>query len=238
MYSLVIDRVQGWADGNAVGRGQGSAVPRPVGRSLNRWLAETTPMSAETAGKYDIRGIELTDDRYTVVQSLIRNKYKAMDASGDIVLRGKQKMFKMKEEFPFTDGDGTDVFTVKAGGIIDVAGNYVLSDAQTGEDLVVLDNDYSILQDTWKIRDAETEAKLAEINSRGAMTTLARNLLPLGWLIPHKYEITDQSGDHVGSIEGQFSLKDTYEITIDDASDVPKEPVVAAAMVIDAIQGN
>ena len=45
-------------------------------------------------------------------------------------------------------------------------------------------------------------------------------------------------GDHVGSIEGQFSLRDTYEISIDDASDVPKEPVVAAAMVIDAIQGN
>jgi uncharacterized protein YxjI len=178
------------------------------------------------------------DDRYTVEQSLIRNKYKAMDAGGNVVLRGKQKMLKMKEEFPFTDGDGNDVFTVKAGGIIDVAGNYVLSDAQTGEDLVILDNDYSILQDTWTIRDAETEAALAKIDSRGAATTIARNVLPLGWLIPHKYEITDQNGDHVGSIEGQFSLKDKYEITIDDASDVPKEPIIAAAMVIDAIQGN
>ncbi|WP_254823560.1 LURP-one-related/scramblase family protein [Haloglomus halophilum] len=195
-------------------------------------------MGPETASKYDIQGIELSDDRYTVVQSLIRNKYKAMDASGNVVLRGKQKMFKMKEEFPFTDGDGTDVFTVKAGGIIDVAGNYVLSDAQTGEDLVILDNDYSILQDTWTIRDAETEAALAKIDSRGAATTIARNVLPFGELIPHKYEITDASGNHVGSIAGQFSLKDTYEITIDDASDVPKEPIIAAAMVIDAIQGN
>jgi uncharacterized protein YxjI len=195
-------------------------------------------MAPETASKYDIQGIDLSDDRYTVVQSLIRNKYKAMDASGNVVLRGKQKMFKMKEEFPFTDGDGNDVFTVKAGGIIDVAGNYVLSDAQTGEDLVILDNDYSILQDTWTIRDAETEAALAKIDSRGALTTIARNVLPLGWLIPHKYEITDQNGAHVGSIDGQISLKDTYEITIDDASDVPKEPIIAAAMVIDAIQGN
>ncbi|WP_254831994.1 LURP-one-related/scramblase family protein [Haloglomus salinum] len=195
-------------------------------------------MAPDPASKYDIQGIELSDDRYTVVQSLIRNKYKAMDASGNVVLRGKQKMFKMKEEFPFTDGDGTDVFTVKAGGIIDVAGNYVLSDAQTGENLVILDNDYSILQDTWTIRDAETEAALAKIDSRGAATTIARNVLPFGELIPHKYEITDASGNHVGSIEGQFSLKDTYEITIDDASDVPKEPIIAAAMVIDAIQGN
>jgi len=190
------------------------------------------------AGSYDIAGIELGDDSYTVEQSLIRNKYKAMDAAGNVVLRGKQKMLKMKEEFPFVDGNDEEVFTVKAGGIIDVAGNYVLSDAQTGEDLVILDNDYSLFQDTWKIRDARDESKLAEINSRGALVTLARNVVPFGEWIPHKYEITDLDGNHVGSIDGQFSLKDRYEITIDDTGSVPKEPIVAAAMVIDAIQGN
>ncbi|MEF8826374.1 MAG: hypothetical protein V5A34_00450 [Halapricum sp.] len=187
---------------------------------------------------YDIQGVDLSGDRYTVIQSLIRNKYRAEDAEGNVVLRGKQKMLKMKEEFPFVDAEGNEVFTVKAGGIVDVAGNYVLTDAQTGEDLVILDNDYSILQDTWKIRDARDERKLAEINSRGAMVTLARNVVPFGGWIPHKYEISDVDGNHVGNISGQFSLKDTYDIVIDDASDVPKEPIIAAAMVIDAIQGN
>jgi uncharacterized protein YxjI len=191
-----------------------------------------------TVTQYDIQGLDLSDDTYTVEQAFVRNKYKAMDAAGDVVIRGKQKMLKMKEEFPFVDADDNDVFTVKAGGIIDVAGNYVLTDAQTGEDLVILDNDYSVLQDTWKIRDASDERKIAQIDSRGAATTLARNILPFGTIIPHKYEITDADGDHVGSIEGQISLKDRYEITIDDASDVPKEPIIAAAMVIDAIQGN
>ena len=191
-----------------------------------------------TTHSTDIQGVDLTDDSYTVEQSLIRNKYAASDADGNTVLRGKQKMFKMKEEFPFTDGDGNDVFTVKAGGIIDVAGNYVLSDAQTGEDLVVLDNDFSIFQDTWTIRDADTESKIAQIDSRGALVTLARNYVPFGELIPHKYEITDADGGHVGNVDGQLSIRDRYEITIDDASNVPKEAVVAAAMVIDAIQGN
>jgi uncharacterized protein YxjI len=193
-------------------------------------------MSSKT--DYDIQGIDLSDDSYVVEQSLVRNKYKAMDSAGTVVLRGKQKLFKLKERFPFVDADGTDVFEVKAGGIIDVAGNYVLSDSQTDEDLVVLDNDYSIFQDTWRIRDAGDERKLAEINSRGALMTLARNVLPFGHWIPHKYEITDVDGDHVGTIAGKFSLKDRYEITIDDASQVPTEPVIAAAMVIDAIQGN
>ncbi len=189
-------------------------------------------------GEYVIRGVDLSDDQYTVVQSLVRNKYRAEDARGNVVLRGKQKLLKMKEEFPFVDSDGNEVFTVKAGSIIDVAGDYILTDAQTGEDIVILDNDYSILQDTWTVRDARDERKLAEINSRGAAITLARNLVPFGGWIPHKYEITDVDGDHVGNISGQFSLKDTYDITIDDASDVPKEPIIAAAMVIDAIQGN
>ncbi|ACV11837.1 conserved hypothetical protein [Halorhabdus utahensis DSM 12940] len=190
------------------------------------------------AESYDIEGIELTDDRYTVVQSLIRNKYRAEDEQGNVVLRGKQKMFKLKEKFPFVDADGEEVFTVTAGGILDVAGDYVLSDARTGEDIVILDNDYSIFQDTWKIRDARTEAKLAEINSRGALVTLARAYVPFGGWIPHKYEITDLDGDHVGRIDGELSLKDRYDIVIDDTSDVPREPIVAAAMVVDAIQGH
>ena len=188
--------------------------------------------------KYEITGIELLDDCYTVEQSLIRNKYKALDAAGNTVIRGKQKLFKLKEEFPFTDADGTDVFTVKASGVIDVAGDYLLTDTQTGKDLVILDNDFSILQDTWTIRDADTKTRLAEINSRGALVTLARHYLPFGAWIPHKYEITDADDNHVGSIRGQFSFRDRYEITIDNASNVPKEPIVAAAMVIDAIQGN
>jgi uncharacterized protein YxjI len=147
-------------------------------------------------------------------------------------------MFKLKEEFPFTDADGNDAFTVKAGGIIDVAGDYALVDAATGEELVILDNDYSLLQDTWTVRDADDERALAKIESRGALTTIARNVLPFGHWIPHKYEITDVDGNHVGTIAGKFSLRDTYEISIDDAEQVPTEPVVAAAMVIDAIQGN
>ena len=187
---------------------------------------------------YDIAGVDLSDDSYTVVQSLVRNKYRATDSAGSVVLRGKQKMLKLKEEFPFVDADGNPVFEVKAGGIIDVAGDYMLTDSRTGEDVVILDNDYSMLQDTWTVRDADTEAALAKIDSRGALATVARNVLPFGHWIPHRYEITDADGGHVGTIAGKFSLRDTYEITIDDATGVPKEAVVAAAMVIDAIQGN
>ena len=47
-------------------------------------------------------------------------------------------------------------------------------------------------------------------------------------------------GNPVGSIEGEFALFDfdQYEITLTDTSSIPTEPVVIAAIVIDAIQGN
>lgn len=83
-----------------------------------------------TASEYEIQGLDLTDDRYEVEQSLVRNKHKPTDARGDVVLRGKQEMFELKERFPFVDGDENGVFEVKADGVIDVAGNYVLPDAQ------------------------------------------------------------------------------------------------------------
>jgi uncharacterized protein YxjI len=186
-----------------------------------------------------IRGVDLDGDEYTVVQSPFRNKYRAEDPDGNVVVRGEQKMLKLKEEFPFVDADGNEVFTIKASSMSDVASNYVLKDAQTGEDVVILDNEFDSFQDTWKIRNAKTEAKIAEINSRGAAVTFARQLLPFGGMIfPYEYEITDLEGDHVGDISGQLSLRDTYDISIDDASEVPKEAVIAAAMVIDAIEDN
>jgi uncharacterized protein YxjI len=192
-----------------------------------------------SAPSRELSTIALDGTRYTVEQSLIRNKYAAYDEHGNLVLRGKQKLLKMKEQFPFVDADGNEVFTVKAGGILDIAGNYAIVDAGTGENVVVLDNDFSVFKDVWTVRDADDGSALATITSRGALVTLARHFIPIvGPFIPHKYEIADKHGAHVGNIDGQLSFRDRYDIIIDDASEVPKEAVVAAAMVIDAIQGN
>ena len=185
-----------------------------------------------------LAGIELTDDEYRVVQSLFRNKYRAYDSAGELVLQGKQKMLKMKEEFPFVGPGGDPVFTVKAGGILDVAGNYTLTDDVTGDPVVVLDENYTLLTDRWKLRDPDTESIIAEITSQSTLVEALRYFSDVFSILPHKYEITDADGDHVGSIEGKFSLKDEYVVRIDDASDVPKEAIVAAAMVIDAIEEN
>jgi uncharacterized protein YxjI len=194
--------------------------------------------SDSESGKYDISTVDLSDDRYEVQQSLVRNKYAVSDSAGDVVLRGKQKMFKLKEEFPFVTGDGEDAFSVKAGGIVDIGGNYAIVDAGTGEEVVVLDEDYSVFVENWTVRDPDTGEALATIKSKNKMLSALRHLVGAANLIPNKYEIFDADGGHVGDIEGQFSMRDAYTVTIDDASDVPKEAVVAAACILDALENQ
>jgi len=197
------------------------------------------PSTSESASTpYDISTVDLDDDRYEVKQSAIRNKYVVRDSAGDVVLRGKQKMFKMKEEFPFVTGDDEEAFTVKAGGIMDVAGNYAITDAGTGKEVVVLDEDFSLFVENWTIRDPDTGESLATIRSKSKPLAALRHLVSIANFIPNKYEIFDADGDHVGDIEGQFSLRDTYTVSIDDASTVPKEAVIAAACILDALENK
>ena len=195
-------------------------------------------MFPSESDEYDISTVDLSDDRYEVKQSMIRNKYAVRDSAGDVVLRGKQKMFKLKEEFPFVTGDGEDAFSVKAGGILDVGGNYAIVDAGTGEEVVVLDEDYSLFVENWTVRDPETGEALATIKSKNKLLSGLRHLVSVANFIPNKYEIFDADGGHVGDIEGQFSMRDAYTVTVDDASDVPKEAVVAAACILDALENQ
>ena len=193
---------------------------------------------AASPSKYDISTVDLNDDHYEVKQSMIRNKYVVRDSAGDVVLRGKQKMFKMKEEFPFVTGDDEDAFSVKAGSIMDIAGNYTITDSGTGEEVVVLDEDYSLFVENWTVRDPDTGEALATIKSKNKLLSALRHLFSAANLVPNKYEIFDADGGHVGDIEGKFSMRDAYTVTIDDASDVPKEAVIAAACILDALENK
>jgi len=194
--------------------------------------------SDPSSGRYGLSTVDLDDDHYTVKQSAIRNKYVVRDSAGDVALRGKQKMFKMKEEFPFVTGDDEDAFRVKARGIMDVAGNYTITDAATDEEVVVLDEDISLFVENWTIRDPDTGESLATIQSKSKPLSALRHLISGANLIPNKYEIFDADGDHVGDIEGQFSLRDAYTVSIDDAADIPKEAVIASACILDALENQ
>jgi uncharacterized protein YxjI len=192
--------------------------------------------------QYVPEAIDLSGGQYTVEQTgkdeNMRPEYEARDVAGDTIFNSTYRMYEKRDEFRFVDSDGNDIFTVKASGTWDVAGDYVLTDSRTDEDLVVLENDFSLLQDTWRVRDPDDGSLLAEIESRGGLVTAARKLLPVGQWLGHEYEITDAKGSRVGSIESDFAIFDEYEITLTNTSHVPTEPIVIGTVVIDAIQAN
>lgn len=189
-----------------------------------------------------ISAIDLSGSEYTVEQTghdtNLRPEYEARNITGDTIFRCTYNMYEGTDTFPFVDADNNELFTVQASGTWDIAGDYVLTDSQTGTALVVLDNDVSLFQDTWRIRDAADESLLATINSRGGAITAARTLLPAGQFLGHTFEVTDREDNSVGTIESDFAIHDQYQITITDSSSVPIAPIVAGTVVIDAIQGN
>lgn len=191
---------------------------------------------------YEPVGVDVSGDRFTVEQTgqdeNFRPEYEARDGTGETLFRTTFQMYEGADSFPFVGADGEELFTVEAEREWDVAGDYLLTDDQTGEALVVLDNDFSLLQDTWQIRDADDGSVLAEVESRGALATLARTVLPAGQFVGHEYQVRDGDGDDAGTIETGFGVFDEYEVTFQDAGRLPRTPVVAGAIVVDAIQGN
>jgi len=188
-------------------------------------------------GQDSLSRIDFSDNRYTVKQRLIRNKYQVTDSQDRPVVRAKQKLFKMKEEFPFTDPEGNVVFRIKAGHVLDIAGDYALIDEETGETIANLNKKFTLLKHVWYVEDPDTGERWATIESRSTALELLRALSDILSFIPHRYDITGPNGEDLGSIDGRFRLKDTYDIEIsDDASH--REAIVAVAIAIDALEGN
>lgn len=180
--------------------------------------------------------IRLTDDAYTVRQKLIRNKYRVYDARGSEVLRAKQKLFRIKEDFAFTTPDGTPVFNIKAQNLLDIAGDYTLIDAETGDAVAVLHKDFTWVEHRWTIKDPDGN-ELAVIHSRNKVLNALRAISGLFSIVPHRYDIETPDGQQIGVIEGKFKFfYDTYVVKVAEQAQLPRELVVAAGIAIDALE--
>ncbi|MFB6144793.1 MAG: LURP-one-related/scramblase family protein [Candidatus Nanohaloarchaea archaeon] len=178
--------------------------------------------------------IDFSAEEFTVKQSLVRNRYEIF-AGDRLILKAKQNLFKMKEEFPFVDEEGREVFTIKAQQMLDIAGDYTLVDSGTGEEVAVLSKKFTLLKHVWKVKNTEGK-ELATIESRSAFIELLRSLSDVLSLLPHKYTITAEGRD-IGSIEGRLSLRDTYDVKVERGVE-GREAIIAAAVTIDALEGN
>lgn len=191
-----------------------------------------------------IKKIDLTSDSYLIKQRFFLNRYHIY-SDGNMVAKAKQKLLNLKEDFPIMDTDDNVVARVKAESIVDAGGDYTLTDEETGNPIAVLDRKYSLFRHKWKIRDSNTEEKLAEVESSQKTIELIRwigNIVPyfpnVFGLIPHTYVVKGQNGEKLASLEGQLSIRDKYEINIHKTGEIPKEALVASSIAIDALEGN
>jgi uncharacterized protein YxjI len=154
-----------------------------------------------------------------------------------VVLRGKQKMFRMREEFPFTDPNGDVVFRVKAENLFDVAGDYTLVDEASGDAVAVIEKQFTLFKHVYRVRSPDGDL-WATIESESALVMALKSFVGVLGLLPHKYSITGSGGEPMGTIRERFSLRDIFDVEVDDTGDVPREAIVAAACAIDALEDD
>lgn len=206
---------------------------------------EKSNQSIGSKYKDTVTGADLTDSSYVLKQKFVRNKYRLYDRNEDLVLKAKQKLFRFKEDIPFKDSEDRPVFSVKAENYFDVAGDYTIIDESSGDPIAVLEKRWSLLHHKWRVKSGDnSERLLAKISSRGGIDIL-RFLgemipyLPNPFIfVPHKYAIEDPDGNEIGSISGHLSIRDVYDIELQENKRAPHETLVAASVAIDALQGN
>ncbi|SFR49894.1 hypothetical protein [Halogeometricum limi] len=172
---------------------------------------------------------------YEVRQKIrIGNKYRVYE--GDTaILESKQKRFKLKEDFRFTDPDtGEERFRVKADSVLDVAAAYDIVDSETGDRIgSVKRSVMSFFKHEYELLgpDGQTVATVREDST--LMALLRRHVTTF---IPFNYDIVSPSGEKLGDVSEAFSFRDKYQIDL--TGDVDPRLAVVGMVVIDAIEEN
>lgn len=178
---------------------------------------------------------DLSGERFRVEQSLIRDDYQVYDGNGELLLQADRREFRTRRTVPFVDTDGNEVFSVETGNVED---DYFIVPADSDQPLAILERNTELLERAWNIRHGSNERLLASIESQEPIVEFFRCYVPLMGVLPHTYTIEDAEGREIGTLSGQLTLSDTYELDVDTVEDIDRETLVAAAISVDALDVN
>jgi len=188
--------------------------------------------------------MQLEHSQYTIrrkVLQLVGASFHVYDPNGQVVMFSKLKAFKLKEDIRVYESEAmqTELLSIQARQILDVAATYDVTDAQSGQKVGALKRQglKSILRDEWLILDVNDQ-EIGKIQEESAALALVRRFLVN--LIPQTYNMTIR-GTPVGTMKQNFNPF-VNKITIDFGPDtqglLDKRLGIAAAILMCAIEGK
>lgn len=186
-------------------------------------------------------------DRFTVDQLIrpVANLYR-ISAAGAPVAFVRQKKLALKEDIRFfaDEGEGEELFRIKARSVMELGGRYDVT-TPAGERVGVLEKVFgkSLLRSTWRILGAD-EQELAVAQERSQFWAIVRRVIdavPYGGLIPIVFHFTIDAGErHLGDFTRRLGVRDTYELDLggDQERIVDRRLAIALAVALDALQSR
>lgn len=175
------------------------------------------------------------------VFTLLGAKFHVYDPEGNLVGFSKQKAFKLKEDIRiFTDESMTqERVAIKARSIIDFSAAYDVVDSKSGNRLGTLRRKgmASFLRDSWVVLDAQ-EREVGKIQEDSMGLALVRRFLLN--LIPQVFHFREEDGgEDFAEFRTHFNpFVHRMTVTIHDACPVPTPLVLAAGILLAAIEGR
>lgn len=193
-----------------------------------------------------IPDLDLTDSYYKIRQRLLLRRYSVYDQNNNKVLKAKKKLLSLKTDIPFSKPEGEEpIFRVISERLLNLSKNFEVKNEQNDETLAVLHRKRTLLNQVWRIRDPDDNSTVATIQNDNTMLQFLRTyggmipLVPnLFALIPHTYNVTDINDQKIGQLEGQLSIRDIYELNLQDSGQLDRESMIASIIAIDALEGN
>ena len=193
-----------------------------------------------------IPGLDLSDSYYKIRQQLFLTRYSVYDQNDEKVLKAKSKILSLKTNIPFLrPEDEEPIFRVVSERLPNISNNYEVRNEQSDDILAILDRKRTLLNQVWRIRDPDDNSIVATIKNDNTMLQFLRTyggivpLIPNFFaLIPHTYNVIDVNDQKIGQLEGELSIRDEYDLNLQDSGQLDRESMVASIIAIDALEGN
>ena len=201
-------------------------------------MTVTPPMGAQGAAP------AITGNRFVVRRKILKlfgGAFHVYDEAGQVIMYSNMKAFKLKEDIRLYTGEDmqTELLTIHARQILDIAATYDVIDATTGQRVGALRRRglKSLLRDEWLILGPADE-EIGVIMEDSTALALVRRFLTN--LIPQSFTAQVQ-GREVFSLSQNFNpfvLKLTVDFSMDADRVLDRRLGFAAAILLCAIEGR